>query len=603
MNPQFTQPKTVTAVEGNKQSIARDFGVKSSEVCYAKADQPLTGYKVIYDKATQRAYSLPTGLTGTVTSIASNGVLIHSDGTVDLGALAVSREEYVTVTGSFTSGQTLNVKNEALTDVTGRYIWTGSLPKTVPANSTPESTGGISDGAWFGIGVPGLTNRITDPDGATKYPELQLARWRDEGDVRGWGADPTGVNDSTSAFAAALGENGDQVTRHVPAGTFKVSDWIWMGIRKQLIGAGRDVTKIIFDNTDNTKTKVVVCDAYSVVKGIHFENAQPTISRSCIVSNSQATTNGLANGEVSECESTGFDYFVDGWAGLTLGLMFSNRFYKNFINGAKVGFRTGAGSNNNVYDTNTFIGGLRPFHFNNCTSMVVRNSAFEGNTDFDLVIESCTSMLLDTNYHEPCNGIQSTGSTGIILNAHLTNFKPSLINFLTAQSDSHWIIDGAFDEDAGGTSTASQFWYITDVGSTCTTRNCRVNSTGIQKGTRRGDDGYVMEAWNSGGWYIQKFANGILTMDYNSEAASVEIMTGTTATYEAAVAMPTPFTGLPSVSAGVWANASNSFLGVESPRIYARARIDGTVGVSAVRTYASYADGYFYSLKLTGKWK
>lgn len=152
MNPQFTQPKTVTAVEGNKQSIARDFGVKSSEVCYAKLSQPLTGYKVIYDKATQRAYSLPSGLTGTVTSMAANGVLTHSDGTVDLGALAVSREEYVTVSGSFTSGQTLNVKNEALTDATGRYIWTGSLPKTVPANSTPESTGGIGDGAWVGLG-------------------------------------------------------------------------------------------------------------------------------------------------------------------------------------------------------------------------------------------------------------------------------------------------------------------------------------------------------------------------------------------------------------------------------------------------------------------
>lgn len=144
--------KGSTGVETNKQAIARDFGVKSSEVCYAKADQSLTGYKVIYDKATQRAYSLPTGLTGTVTSISSNGVLTHSDGTVDLGALAVSREEYVTIPGSFTSGQTLNVKNEALTDTTGRYIWTGSLPKTVPANSTPESTGGISDGAWAGLG-------------------------------------------------------------------------------------------------------------------------------------------------------------------------------------------------------------------------------------------------------------------------------------------------------------------------------------------------------------------------------------------------------------------------------------------------------------------
>lgn len=31
-----------------------------------------------------------------------------------------------------------------------------------------------------------LATQLKDTDGATKYPELQMSRWRDEGDVRGW---------------------------------------------------------------------------------------------------------------------------------------------------------------------------------------------------------------------------------------------------------------------------------------------------------------------------------------------------------------------------------------------------------------------------------
>lgn len=89
MESQFRQPKQIINTEVNKQSIARNFGIGDNEVCYAKAGQPLSGYKAIYDKASQRAYMLPTGLTGTVTSFSTEGVLTHSGGTVDLGALAV----------------------------------------------------------------------------------------------------------------------------------------------------------------------------------------------------------------------------------------------------------------------------------------------------------------------------------------------------------------------------------------------------------------------------------------------------------------------------------------------------------------------------------
>ncbi|WP_447515644.1 phage head-binding domain-containing protein [Escherichia coli] len=43
-----------------------------------------------------------------------------------------------------------------------------------------------------------LRQQIEDPEGAGKYPSLQMARWRDEHDIRGWGA-KTGIDASQAA--------------------------------------------------------------------------------------------------------------------------------------------------------------------------------------------------------------------------------------------------------------------------------------------------------------------------------------------------------------------------------------------------------------------
>lgn len=53
MDSQFKQPKRVINVEVNKQAIARDFGIKHSEVAYIDTATPVDTYKVLYDKATQ----------------------------------------------------------------------------------------------------------------------------------------------------------------------------------------------------------------------------------------------------------------------------------------------------------------------------------------------------------------------------------------------------------------------------------------------------------------------------------------------------------------------------------------------------------------------
>ena len=38
------------------------------------------------------------------------------------------------------------------------YVWMGDLPKTVPENSTPYSSGGIGDSSWSELGSKGYVS-------------------------------------------------------------------------------------------------------------------------------------------------------------------------------------------------------------------------------------------------------------------------------------------------------------------------------------------------------------------------------------------------------------------------------------------------------------
>lgn len=165
MNTQFNQPKQIVNVEVNKQSIARNFGIKDDEVCYAITGQDLTGYKAIFNKDTQHAFELPAGLTGIISSLSEVGILTYTDGTVDLGAYAVVRAN-INVVGSFTTGATVNTRNDALMYGDIGYRWAGTLPKTVSAGDTPLTTGGVSSTAWViaylrdDLAAPGLPDLV-----------------------------------------------------------------------------------------------------------------------------------------------------------------------------------------------------------------------------------------------------------------------------------------------------------------------------------------------------------------------------------------------------------------------------------------------------------
>lgn len=77
-----------------------------------------------------------------------------------------------TLIDSFQDGANLTRADEALRwklpDGDGEYYrWDGAFPKTVPAGSTPESTGGIGLGAWVSVGDASLRSQLASENGAS----------------------------------------------------------------------------------------------------------------------------------------------------------------------------------------------------------------------------------------------------------------------------------------------------------------------------------------------------------------------------------------------------------------------------------------------------
>lgn len=161
MISQFNQPRGSTSIEVNKQSIARNFGVKEDEVVYFTAGIDLSGFKVIYDESTQRAYSLPSGIVSGTTAVSLNehAILVHSAGTIDLGELAATRREFVSLSNTFAIGSVVNTRNELLFHNGIGYSYLGSLPVTITAGTNP-----VGNADWKSQTDPNLREDLSSPD-------------------------------------------------------------------------------------------------------------------------------------------------------------------------------------------------------------------------------------------------------------------------------------------------------------------------------------------------------------------------------------------------------------------------------------------------------
>lgn len=70
---------------------------------------------------------------------------------------------------SFELGNTLDYPNDILLqESSGEWFrWDGTLPKVVPPDSTPESTGGIGSGKWLSVGDASLRSDLASSNGAS----------------------------------------------------------------------------------------------------------------------------------------------------------------------------------------------------------------------------------------------------------------------------------------------------------------------------------------------------------------------------------------------------------------------------------------------------
>lgn len=89
------------------------------------------------------------------------------EGLRQLAQEAIAAFGWITI-DSFQDGAVITLPNQVLRDeATGEYYrWDGELPKEVPENSTPASTGGVGPGLWLSVGDATLRGMLSAESGA-----------------------------------------------------------------------------------------------------------------------------------------------------------------------------------------------------------------------------------------------------------------------------------------------------------------------------------------------------------------------------------------------------------------------------------------------------
>jgi len=170
------------------------------------------------------------------------------------------------------------------------------LWKLTSATDLPFTTTGNDAASWaydslhfVSVGDAALRQQIADPDGATKNPELQMARWRDDGDIRGWGALPGISNASITTAAinnAYAARSGKEVI--IPAGDWYIDTTINAGYSR-------------------TTTRAFGARIYSTFDGVMFD-LNPEANPSSIEATSKAYINWF--GGEFQCTASSFSNSV-----------------------------------------------------------------------------------------------------------------------------------------------------------------------------------------------------------------------------------------------------------------------------------------------------
>lgn len=88
---------------------------------------------------------------------------------------------FIDGSNTFSTGASIAARTDYIWDEESKswYYWSGTLPKDVPAASTPKSTGGIGPGAWSAVGDGPVRAELSDVDGFSllgECPDLSTLR-------------------------------------------------------------------------------------------------------------------------------------------------------------------------------------------------------------------------------------------------------------------------------------------------------------------------------------------------------------------------------------------------------------------------------------------
>ena len=158
------------------------------------------------------------------------------------------------VDGSFETGGILSSTSEALLhNITAKaYVWSGIFPHTVAPGTDPTSPGS----GYVPRTDVTLRSELASDTGYELIPSVEIQRWRDQGDIRGWGAKCDGVTDDTLAWkavAAHADETGKAII--VPVGTTIITEKIVFNKPVTLIGAAPSPVTLGYANDGQGETR------------------------------------------------------------------------------------------------------------------------------------------------------------------------------------------------------------------------------------------------------------------------------------------------------------------------------------------------------------
>lgn len=148
---QSRETEIADAVDAFNNFDSADFESKVNQVNTQHGDVISIGAQVENNKDLSLQYSQ-------VAEASSNQAAQSAEESNSSAARAESAAQSVSgaLVGSFTQGVTLDSSTQQIfyinNGVAYSYVWGGSLPKVVPPNSTPQSSGGISEESWIEVG-------------------------------------------------------------------------------------------------------------------------------------------------------------------------------------------------------------------------------------------------------------------------------------------------------------------------------------------------------------------------------------------------------------------------------------------------------------------